>query len=90
LFLGHARGSDCELQTQLVIAEGLGFGSEPLRRSASELCGEVSRMLVAIIKQAKDKLMGGPNPDAYSVLFSLPVPQKIRRQEPSPAATGID
>jgi four helix bundle protein len=27
LFLGHARGSDCELQTQLVISEGLGLGS---------------------------------------------------------------
>jgi four helix bundle protein len=53
LFLGHARGSDCEFQTQLVIAEGLGFGSEPLRRSASELCGEVSGMLVAIMNKLK-------------------------------------
>ena len=25
-FLGHARGSTCELQTQLIISSGLGFG----------------------------------------------------------------
>jgi four helix bundle protein len=39
LFLGHARGSNCEVQTQLVIAEGLGFGSEQLRHSAESLSG---------------------------------------------------
>lgn len=27
-FLGHARGSNCEVQTQIVISRGLGFGSE--------------------------------------------------------------
>jgi four helix bundle protein len=27
-FLGHARGSNCEVLTQLVIARGLHFGSE--------------------------------------------------------------
>jgi four helix bundle protein len=53
VFLGHARGSDCELQTQLVIAEGLGFGSESLRRSASDLCDEVSRMLVAMMNKLR-------------------------------------
>ena len=50
LFLGHARGSDCELQTQLVIAEGLGFGSPQLRITVSNLCNEVSRMLVAMMR----------------------------------------
>jgi four helix bundle protein len=53
VFLGHARGSDCELQTQLMIAEGLGFGSEKLRSSTSELCNEVSRMLVAMMSKLK-------------------------------------
>ena len=53
VFLGHARGSDCELQTQLVIAEGLGFGSAQSRRSACELCDEVSRMLIAMINKLK-------------------------------------
>src|SRR5580658_10860613 len=27
-FLGHARGSNCELQTQLVISKALAFGTE--------------------------------------------------------------
>ncbi len=49
VFLGHARGSDLELQTQLIIAEGLGFGSEDFRSSAIELCNEVSRMLVSMM-----------------------------------------
>ncbi len=56
-FLGHARGSSCELQTQLVIAEGLGFGSEQLRHSAGELCSEVSRMLIAIMNKLKMKVV---------------------------------
>jgi four helix bundle protein len=55
LFLGHARGSDCELQTQLIIAEKLGLGSAQLRKSAAELCDEVSRMLVAIMSKLKNK-----------------------------------
>ena len=55
LFLGHARGSDCELQTQLMIAEKLGLGSAQLRTSAAELCDEVSRMLVAIMNKLKNK-----------------------------------
>ena len=54
LFLGHARGSDCELQTQLIFAEGLGFGSPELRINASSLCDEVSRMLVAIMRTLKN------------------------------------
>ena len=50
-FLGHARGSNCELQTQLVISEALGFGSEESRQLADSLSGEVSRMLVAIMNK---------------------------------------
>jgi four helix bundle protein len=49
LFLGHARGSNFELQTQLAISESLGFGSEKSRQSAESLSGEVSRMIVAIM-----------------------------------------
>jgi four helix bundle protein len=62
LFLGHTRGSDCELQTQLVIAEGLGLGSEQSRRSTSELCDEVSRMLVAIMNKLKKPNLSAPTP----------------------------
>jgi four helix bundle protein len=49
LFLGHARGSNFELQTQLAISEALAFGSEKSRRLAESLSGEVSRMIVAIM-----------------------------------------
>jgi len=53
LFLGHARGSNFELQTQLVIANGLGFGNAPARQAAGDLSEEVSRMLVAIMNKLK-------------------------------------
>jgi len=53
LFLGHARGSDCELQTQLIISDALGFGSPQLRSTASTLCDEVSRMLVTMMRTLK-------------------------------------
>jgi four helix bundle protein len=49
--LGHARGSICEIQTQLVIASGLGYGKEELRKAADNLTNEVSRMLVAIMRK---------------------------------------
>jgi four helix bundle protein len=49
LFLGHARGSNCEVETQLMISEALGFGSEDSRKLAASLSGEVSRMLVAMM-----------------------------------------
>jgi len=44
-FLGHARGSNFEVQTQLVIAEGLGFGVKATHRRSKDLSEEVSRML---------------------------------------------
>lgn len=49
LFLGHARGSNFEVQTQLVIAGGLGLGNASTRKTAEELSEEVSRMLVAMM-----------------------------------------
>ena len=52
-FLGHARGSNCEVQTQLVIAKGLDFGPEPGRQIAQSLSEEVSRMLVAIMTKLR-------------------------------------
>ena len=54
LFLGHARGSNCELQTQLVIAAGLGMGSEQERMRAEGIAQEVGRMLVALMKRLRD------------------------------------
>jgi four helix bundle protein len=49
LFLGHARGSNCEVETQLIISKALGFGSDEPRQLAEGLSGEVSRMLVAMM-----------------------------------------
>jgi four helix bundle protein len=40
-FVGMARGSALELQTQLVIAKALGFGKEALLHTAEELAEEV-------------------------------------------------
>ena len=53
LFLGHARGSNCEVETQLVISKELGFGSKELLDSAESLSGEVSRMLVAMMSKLR-------------------------------------
>jgi four helix bundle protein len=50
LFLGHARGSNCEVETQLVIADALSFGSAEVLRSTEGICDEVGRMLVAMMK----------------------------------------
>ena len=55
LFLGLARGSNCEVQTQLVISDGLGFGNEPTRREAECLSEEVSRMPVAIMSKMRKR-----------------------------------
>jgi four helix bundle protein len=52
-FLGHARGSICEIQTQLVIASRLGFGKEESGKVADALTTEVSKMLVAMIRKLK-------------------------------------
>ncbi len=51
LFLGHARGSNCELETQFVISGALNFGSAKERRQVENLSGEVSKMLVAMMKK---------------------------------------
>jgi four helix bundle protein len=52
-FLGHARGSICEVQTQLEISMQLGFSRETSRAIANDLSEEVSRMLVAMMKKLR-------------------------------------
>ncbi len=44
-FLNMARGSNCELQTQLVIASNLGMATKDRIEAASSLPHEVGRML---------------------------------------------
>ena len=49
-FFGMARGSDSEVQTQLVIARELGFGSPQLLDKAEGLSNEVGKMMAAILR----------------------------------------
>jgi four helix bundle protein len=49
-FLGMARGSNSEVQTQLVIARELGFGSPQLLDIAEGLSNEVGKMMAAILR----------------------------------------
>jgi four helix bundle protein len=52
-FLGHARGSNCELQTQLIIAGELGFATEARRKEAEALSEEIGRILVVLMRKLK-------------------------------------
>lgn len=52
-FLGHAKGSLCELQTQLVIAGALGFGTKESIDSVDRDSADVSRLLLGLIKSLK-------------------------------------
>jgi four helix bundle protein len=52
-FLGHARGSKCEVETQLAISRALGFGSEQERQLAEGLSDELGRMLVTIMRKLR-------------------------------------
>jgi len=53
LFLSHSRGSCAELETQLVIAKGLGFGDLNNLIGCSQLCDSVGRLLSALIKSLR-------------------------------------
>ncbi len=50
-FLGMARGSNLEVQTQLVISGELGFGEIDKRNTAEALSHEVNKMLVALMNK---------------------------------------
>ena len=54
-FLGHARGSCSELETQIVIAKKLGYGAPPSLESTESLCDDVGRHLGALIKSIRSK-----------------------------------
>jgi four helix bundle protein len=54
-FLGHARGSNSEVETQIVIATALGLGSKEMLQTAEELCSEVGRMLGSMMKSLRSK-----------------------------------
>jgi four helix bundle protein len=48
-FLGMARGSNLEVQTQLFIASELGYGNSTFLTEADNLSNEVSRMLNSLL-----------------------------------------
>lgn len=50
-FLGMARGSNMEVQTQLVIAGELGLGESAKLQAAESLSHEVGKMLVAMMNK---------------------------------------
>lgn len=54
-FLGHARGSNSEVETQIVISKALGFGSMQMLQTAEGLCDEVGRMLGTMMKSLRSK-----------------------------------
>lgn len=54
-FLGHARGSNYEVATQITIARELGLGSTEFLVSSEALCYEISRMLGKMMMGLKNK-----------------------------------
>jgi len=54
-FLGHARGSISEVETQLVIARALNFGAKDNLDLAESLCSEVGRLLRTMMRSLQSK-----------------------------------
>jgi four helix bundle protein len=59
-FLGHARGSCSELETQIVIAKQLGFGTAPSIETTESHCNGVGRLLGALMKSIRSKQSPAP------------------------------
>ncbi len=55
-FLATARGSQCELETQLQICVKIGYLSEEDTANALNLCIEVNKMLNTLIRKIKQSL----------------------------------
>jgi four helix bundle protein len=52
-FIGIARGSNCELQTQLALARALGPGNSRLIETAEQLSEEIRKMLFGLLGSLK-------------------------------------
>ena len=50
-FLSMARASNCELQTQLIIARELSLGDKDRNKSAEDLTHEVGKMIFAMMQK---------------------------------------
>jgi four helix bundle protein len=54
-FLGIAKGSNFELQTQIEIARALGFGDSSLANKTESLSHEVGKMIFGVLESIKEK-----------------------------------
>ncbi|HEX7729798.1 MAG TPA: four helix bundle protein [Terracidiphilus sp.] len=52
-FLGHARGSCAELETQILLAKDLGFTNEEDSKSATDMCSETGKLVHRLIKSLR-------------------------------------
>ena len=59
-FLGFARGSNCEVQTQLEIAQALKLGKPQLIEEAESLSNEVRKMLFGMLDSLKTQRSNEP------------------------------
>jgi four helix bundle protein len=55
-FLGVARGSNCELQTQLEIARALEMGNPKLINEAESMSHEVGKMIFAFLESLNEQV----------------------------------
>jgi four helix bundle protein len=55
-FLGIARGSNCELQTQLEIARVLGYGDQGLLDETATVSQRIGQMIFKLLSVLKSKL----------------------------------
>lgn len=58
-FLGHARGSIFEMQTQIALSQALGYGEGQKRIEADILASEVGKMLNAMIRRLPNAQTSG-------------------------------
>ena len=55
-FLAIARGSQCEIETQLQLCNRIGYLQEDETKTALNLCEEISKMLNSLIKKLSSTL----------------------------------
>ncbi len=53
-FLGHARGSTAEIETQLIFARELGFGTKTELAHTEDLVQEVGRLLTLVMRSLRN------------------------------------
>jgi four helix bundle protein len=59
-FLGNARGSCSELETQIIIANELHLGAPSNLRTSSLLCDDVGRLIGSLMKSLRTKKLSSP------------------------------